>query len=101
MVTLASGAITPLLASSTAGTAGDVLMSRLRGAIQLPVGPRPPVGSGEPGVAVPGLGRWCGTRRRAVDHRGLHHVRDRGEGARVASGAITRCWPSPPAPATC
>ena len=33
---------------------------------QLPVGPRPPVGSGEPGVAVPGLGRWCGTRRRAV-----------------------------------
>ena len=44
---------------------------------QLPVGPRPPVGSGEPGVAVPGLGRWCGTRRRAVDHRpGLDHVRD-------------------------
>ena len=29
---------------------------------QLPVGPRPPVGSGEPGAAVPGLGRWCGTR---------------------------------------
>ena len=44
---------------------------------QLPVGPRPPVGSGEPGVAVPGLGRWCGTRRRAVDHRpGLDHLRD-------------------------
>ena len=44
---------------------------------QLPVGPRPPVGSGEPGAAVPGLGRWCGTRRRAVDHRPrLHHLRD-------------------------
>ena len=26
---------------------------------QLPVGPRPPAGSGEPGAAVPGLGRWC------------------------------------------
>ena len=44
---------------------------------QLPVGPRPPVGSGEPGVAGPGLGCWGRTRRRAVDHRpGLHHLRD-------------------------
>ena len=73
------------------------------------VGPRPPVGSGEPGAAVPGLGRWCGTRRRAVDRPRLHHVRDlrtgQGGGASpwftLASGAITRCWPSPPAPATC
>ena len=44
---------------------------------QLPVGPRPPVGSGEPGADGPGLGCWGGTRRRAVDHRpGLHHLRD-------------------------
>ena len=44
---------------------------------QLPVGPGPPVGTGEPGAADPGLGRWGGTRRRAVDHRpGLHHLRD-------------------------
>ena len=76
---------------------------------QLPVGPGPPVGSGEPGVAGPGLGCWGGTRRRAVDHRpGLHHLRGlrSGQGGRAttatpASGAITRCWPWPPAPATC
>ena len=44
---------------------------------QLPVGPRPPVGSGEPGAAGPGLVGWGRTRRRAVDHRpGLHHLRD-------------------------
>ena len=44
---------------------------------QLPLGPRPPTGPGEPGAAVPGLDRWWWTRRRAVDHRpGLHHVRD-------------------------
>ena len=76
---------------------------------QLPVGPRPPVGSGGPGVAGPGLGCWGRTRRRAVDHRpGLHHLRNlrTGQGrapatmATPASGAITRCWPSPPAPAT-
>ena len=42
---------------------------------QLPLGPRAPAGSGEPGVAGPGLGRWGGTRRRAVDHRlGFHHL---------------------------
>ena len=35
---------------------------------QLPVGPRPPARSGEPGAAGPGLGRWGGTRRRAPDH---------------------------------
>ena len=44
---------------------------------QLPVGPGPSVGLGEPGVAGPGLGRWGRTRRRAPDHRpGLHHLRD-------------------------
>ena len=52
---------------------------------QLPVGPGPPVGSGEPGVAGPGLGCWGRTRRCAVDHRpGLHHLRDlwSGQGGR-------------------
>ena len=44
---------------------------------QLPLGPCPPAGPGEPPVAGPGLGRWGRTRRRAVDHRpGLHHLRD-------------------------
>ena len=44
---------------------------------QLPLGPRPPTGPGEPGVAGTRLGSRGGTRRRAVDHRsGLHHVRD-------------------------
>ena len=43
----------------------------------LPVGPRPPVGPGEPAVAGWGLGRWCGTRRRTIHHRpGFHHLRD-------------------------
>ena len=46
-------------------------------AAQLPVGPRPPTGSGEPGAAGPGLGCWGRTRRRAVDHRpGLQHLRN-------------------------
>ena len=40
---------------------------------QLQSGPRPPVGSGEPGVAGWGLGYWSRTRRRAIHHRpGLH-----------------------------
>ena len=44
---------------------------------QLPVGPRPPAGPGEPGAAGPGLGRWGRTRRRAVHHRPrFHHLRD-------------------------
>ena len=77
---------------------------------QLPVGPRPPTGPGEPGVAGTGLGRWGGTGRRAPDHRpGLHHLRNlwAGQGRRPPpqlhrpSGAITRCWPLPPEPATC
>ena len=42
------------------GTAGAIHPGNFPA--QLPVGPRPPVGSGEPGAAVPGLGRWCGTR---------------------------------------
>ena len=44
---------------------------------QLPVGPRPPTGPGEPGVASPGLGCRGRSRRRTVDHRpGLHQLRD-------------------------
>ena len=44
---------------------------------QLPLGPRPSTGPGEPGSAGPGLGRWGGTRRRAVHHRPrFHHLRD-------------------------
>ena len=44
---------------------------------QLPVGPCPPAGPGEPGAAGPGLGRRWWTQRRAADHRpGLHHLRD-------------------------
>ena len=66
----------------TGGTASARLRSQ--GAIhpgdlpaQLPVGPGPPVGSGEPGAAGTGLGCWGRTRRRAPDHRpGLHHLRD-------------------------
>ena len=67
-------------------------------------------GPGEPGAAGPGLGRWGRTRRRAVHHRPrFHHLRDlrTGQGGRPpppaipASGATTRCWPSPPAPETC
>ena len=64
----------------------DGWRSRLRGQgaihpgdvpAQLPVGPRPPAGSGEQGVAGPGLGCRCRTWRRAADHRpGLHHLRD-------------------------
>ena len=36
---------------------------------QLPVGPRPATGPGEPGTAGPGLGRWGRSRRGAPDHR--------------------------------
>ena len=68
-------------------------------AAQLPVGPRPPAGSGEPGAAGPSLDRWGRTWRRTVDHRpGLHHLRNlrAGEGG----GARPRLhWPArlPPA----
>ena len=44
---------------------------------QLPLGPRPSAGPGEPGAAGPGLGRLCRTWRRAVHHRPrFHHLRD-------------------------
>ena len=44
---------------------------------QLPVGPRPPTGPGEPGVAGPGLVCRGRSRRRTIHHRpGLHHLRD-------------------------
>ena len=77
---------------------------------QLPVGPRPPVGPGEPRVAVPGLGRRGRTWRCTIHHRPvLHHLRDLwpDQGGRPTSRLhrparpITRCWLSPPAPATC
>ena len=77
---------------------------------QLPLGPRPPAGPGEPRVAGPCLGRWGGTPA-------THHspstwtppsARPTGWPRRAlattaipASGAITRCWPWPLAPATC
>ena len=97
---------------------GDGQCSRLhgQGAIhpghlpaQFSLGPRPSTGPGEPGVAGPGMGRWGRTRRLAPDHRpGLPSARPtdwprRGHAttATPASGAITRCWPSPPAPARC
>ena len=64
----------------TGGTAG----LRSQGAIhpgdvpaQLPMGPRPPIGSGQPGAAGPGLVGWGRTRRRAIHHRpGFDHLRD-------------------------
>ena len=73
---------------------------------QLPVGPRPPAGPGEPGAAGPGLGRWGRTRRRAVHHRPrFHHLRDLRTGQ---GGRPPRLWQaglppaaSPPAPETC
>ena len=59
---------------------------------QLPVGPCPPAGPGEPGAAGPGLGRRCRTRRRAADHRpGLHHLRD----LRSGQGGGTPPQPAP------
>ena len=53
----------------------------------LPVGPRPPIGSGQPGAAGPGLVGWGRTRRRAIHHRpGFDDLRDirsgQGGGAR-------------------
>ena len=76
---------------------------------QLSLGPRAPVGPGKPRVAGTGLAGWHRTRRRTIHHRpGLHHLRDLRAPRRAlattaitASGAITRCWPWPPAPATC
>ena len=55
---------------------------------QLPLGPCPPTGPGEPGVVGPGLVGWGRTRGRPVDHRpGLHHLRDlrSGQGGSTAS----------------
>ena len=50
-------------------------------------------------LLVPGLGRWCGTRRRAVDHRPrLHHLRDlrTGQGGGVSPWLH---WPAGLSPA--
>ena len=65
----------------TGGTAGAIGCTvkapstpRFRGAgsgdlsAQLPVGPRPSAGSGEPRVTGQGLGCWSGTGRRAIHH---------------------------------
>ena len=54
---------------------------------QLPVGPRPPIGSGQPRAAGTGLVGWGRTRRRAIHHRpGFDDLRDirsgQGGGAR-------------------
>ena len=78
---------------------------------QFSLGPRPSTGPGEPGVAGTRLAGRRRIRRLAPDHRpGLNHLRDlrtgQGRGTpprlyRTASGAITRCWLSPPEPATC
>ena len=76
---------------------------------QLPLGPRPPAGPGEPRVAGPGLGGWGRTRRRAIHHRPrFHHLRDlrSGQGGcapprlyRQAGLPPAVGWP--PAPGTC
>ena len=77
---------------------------------QLPVGPRPPAGPGEPGAAGPGLGRWGRTpaTRRSPSTSIPPSARPTDWPRRApattaipASGATTRCWPSPPAPETC
>ena len=94
-------------ACTLGGTVGAIHPGHLPA--QLPVGPRPPAGPGEPGAAGPGLGRWGRTRRRAVHHRPrFHHLRPTDWPRRApattaipASGATTHCWPSPPAPETC
>ena len=73
-------------------------------------GPRPPTGLGEPRVAGPGL---AGRSRDPATHylpstlirRSARPTdwprRAPATTATPAPGAITRCWPSPPAPSTC
>ena len=100
----------------TGGTAGGARL-RSQGALhpgdvpaQLPVGPRPSVGPGEPRAAGTGLGRW--SRTRATRHSPSTWTppsarpmgwprRGHATTATPASGAITRCWPWPLAPARC
>ena len=67
-----------LRTGGTAGALGCVVKApSTLGTAQLPVGPRPSVGPGEPRAAGTGLGGWSRTRRRAIHHRpGLHHLRD-------------------------
>ena len=73
-------------------------------------GPRPPIGSGQPGAAGPGLVGWGRTRRTRhlpstwIRRSARHTVwprRGRATTATRARGAITRCWPWPLALATC
>ena len=77
---------------------------------QLPVGPRPPAGPGEPGACWPGpgpVGPDPATRRSpstSIPPSAKPTDWPRRAPATTAipaSGAITRCWPSPPAPETC
>ena len=72
-------------------------------------GPCPPTGPGEPRVAGPGLEGRCRTRRRTSSPSTLIRRSARptdwprrapATTATPVRGAITRCWPSPPAPAT-
>ena len=92
---------------------GRPVFSTVEGAIhpghlpaQLPLGPCPSAGPGDPGTAGPGLGRRGGTRRRGT-RSGLHHLPYglAKEGARhhgyTGKRGYPRCWPWPPAPATC
>ena len=97
-----------LRTGGTAQTLGCVVKAPSTLGTFLRMGPRPPIGSGQPRAAGTGLVGWGRTRRRAIHHRpGLsarHTVwprRGRATTATRARGAITRCWPWPLAPATC
>ena len=79
---------------------------------QLSLGPRPPTGPGEPRVAGTGMGRPepdPAMRHLTIDLDSTicetYGLAKEGAPATTATpaspGAITRCWPSPPAPATC
>ena len=97
----------PITLSSTARRGG--LRSRLRGQgathprdlpAQLPVGPRPPAGPGEPPVAGTRMAGRVRPRRLAPDHRpGLDHLRDlrHGQGGSAPPRLYRRPWLSPAA----
>ena len=68
---------------------------------QLPVGPRPPTGPGEPRVAGLGDGPLTIDLDFTICETADWPKRPPATTATPAPGAITRCWPSPPAPATC
>ena len=77
---------------------------------QFPVGARPPTGPGSRRPSGHGLEgrRWIRRRPFTIDldsticeTYGLAKEGARHQSATPAPGAITRCWPSPPEPATC